>query len=143
MRSIVFVTCVIAAGAALSGDRRQGQRAQSTPLIIESMVGRDLFGFYCASCHGSDGLGHGPVAASLKTVPSDLTRITARAGGTFPAQRVKDTVAGTGDALTPSHGPKDMPVWGPIFRFLDPSDVRTAFRIEQLVKYVESIQARD
>lgn len=140
MRAQLLVACVAAAGAALA-DAGQTRQAPSTPLIIESMVGSDLFGFYCASCHGSDGRGHGPVAASLKTSPPDLTRIAARAGGAYPAERVKDTVSGS--RLTPTHGTSDMPVWGPIFRFLDPSAARTTFRIEQLVKYVESIQVKD
>jgi hypothetical protein len=36
-----------------------------------------------------------------------------------------------------------MPVWGPIFRALDPSNERlTLIRIENLVGYLESIQAR-
>ena len=35
-----------------------------------------------------------------------------------------------------------MPVWGPIFKGLDNRDEVNAARIENLVKYLESIQAR-
>src|SRR5689334_21615549 len=56
----------------------------SPPLIIKSMAGGDLFRFYCASCHGADGRGHGPVAASLRTTPPELTRLARRHGGSFP-----------------------------------------------------------
>ena len=36
-------------------------------LVILSVAGKDLFEFYCASCHGRDGKGNGPVAPALKT----------------------------------------------------------------------------
>ena len=35
-----------------------------------------------------------------------------------------------------------MPVWGPIFRALDPKDSLAAIRIANLVTYVESIQVK-
>jgi hypothetical protein len=35
-----------------------------------------------------------------------------------------------------------MPVWGPIFRALDPNDARTAVRLDNLVRYLESIQLK-
>ena len=35
-----------------------------------------------------------------------------------------------------------MPVWGPIFKGLDSRDAINAARIENLVKYIESIQAK-
>jgi hypothetical protein len=36
-----------------------------------------------------------------------------------------------------------MPVWGPIFRGLDPSDTRVNVRIANLVGYIESIQLKE
>lgn len=56
------------------------ERVKVTPLII-SIQGP---AFYCASCHGVDAKGEGPVAKSLNVKPSDLTRIAARSGGKFP-----------------------------------------------------------
>jgi len=44
-----------------------------------------MFSGYCAACHGLDGKGTGPAAAALKKAPADLTKISARNGGTFPA----------------------------------------------------------
>lgn len=35
-----------------------------------------------------------------------------------------------------------MPVWGPIFKGLDSRGAVNAVRIENLVKYIESIQAK-
>jgi len=56
--------------------------------------GQGLFSDYCASCHGGGGRGDGVVAASLKHPPADLTRITARAGGVFPLDRVMSVIDG-------------------------------------------------
>lgn len=89
--------------------------------------GKKLFANYCASCHGVDGKGNGPVAASLKKPLPDLTKI--QKGVKFPADEVRKKVSG--DALAPVHGKKDMPVWGMIFSQTD---------ITNLVKYLESIQ---
>jgi len=110
------------------------------PLVGESMYGPDLFNLYCATCHGRDGKGAGPVAQSLKTPPPDLTLLARRNGGLFPRARVKAAIAG--GTATPSHGSVDMPVWGPIFRGLDPSDARVEVRINNLVSHVASIQQK-
>jgi mono/diheme cytochrome c family protein len=114
---------------------------QRPPLLIESMTGRDLFQFYCATCHGQDARGAGPVAAVLKIPPADLTTIARRRGGRFPRAEVVGFVA-DGPATIPAHGSTAMPIWGPIFRALDPSDTRARIRIENLVSYLESIQAK-
>ena len=122
----------------------QSTGPKNPPLVISSMAGRDLFESYCASCHGRDGKGSGPVAPALKTSPPDLTTLTRRtgAGGTFPRARVESFVTGTGDRLTPAHGSTEMPVWGPIFRGLDPRDATNKVRISNIVSYIESLQSR-
>jgi len=40
----------------------------------------------------------------------------------------------------PTHGSKEMPVWGDVFRFLDPSDQRAKIRVANLVAYLQSLQ---
>lgn len=112
------------------------------PLAIKSLDGGDLFQFYCASCHGRTGAGDGPVAPSLKGTPSNLTRLSQANGGVFPRDRVRATIAGEKGMMTPAHGPGDMPVWGPIFRALDPSDSQVEVRIKNLVTFIESIQRK-
>ena len=102
-----------------SSGQTTGQK--NPPLAISSMYGRDLFEFYCATCHGRDGKGGGPAVPALKVPPPDLTTIATQNGGTFPTARVESFVTGDQDRLTPAHGSKDMPVWGPIFRALDPA----------------------
>src|SRR5688572_28600683 len=103
---------------------------RTTPRLVgTSMYGHDLFELYCASCHGRDGRGGGPVAPALKTPPPDLTLSARRNGGTFPRVRVESFVTGDLTPTTPAHGSKGMPVWGPIFRSLDASDTASKVRI--------------
>lgn len=118
-----------------------GAAQQNPPLVITSMVGRDLFQFYCATCHGRDAKGDGTVAAALKTPPADLTTIARRNGGQFPKAKVTAFVSEEQPPIL-SHGPREMPVWGPIFRGLDSSDTRAKLRITNLVSYIESMQVK-
>ena len=78
---------------------------------------------------------------SLKAATPDLTTLAKRNGGTFPRAEIISFVTGTGRALT-AHGPSDMPVWGPVFRSLDPSDARATVRIENVVAFIESLQIK-
>lgn len=133
---IWFVTLGVVAGLQTTG-------TTLPPLAIKSVDGRDLFQFYCASCHGKTGLGDGPVSAALRGAPADLTVLARRNGGAFPAGRVEAAIAGTGSGgTTPAHGSREMPVWGPIFRALDPNDTLVAVRIRNLVTFLDSIQVK-
>ncbi|MEQ1913075.1 MAG: cytochrome c [Vicinamibacterales bacterium] len=139
----VIVACVCAGpGLHRSSAFPQTTGSQNPPLVISSMSGRDLFEFYCASCHGRDGRGSGPVVPVLRVAPPDLTSIATRNGGTFPRARVETLVTGDRDQLTPAHGSKDMPVWGPIFKGLDPNDTMNRIRVANIVDYINAIQAR-
>jgi hypothetical protein len=68
---------------------------------------------YCSSCHGVGGKGDGPLAADLKRAPTDLTRLAARAGG-FDDKDVIAAIVGSREVS--EHGPREMPVWGVVFR---------------------------
>ena len=67
----------------------------------------------CAVCHGASGVGDGPFAAELKTVPADLTRIAERRNGVFPASELVEMIDGR--RRVRGHGPRDMPIWGKKF----------------------------
>lgn len=143
--SWIGIAAALVLGAAIDapGQTRPAAQAQARPpLIIPSMAGQDLFGFYCATCHGADAKGGGPVAPALKTPPPDLTQLAKRNSGTFPRARVTQFVGGGGTTPGGAHGSPEMPVWGPIFLSLDPSDRMTVVRIENVVQYLESIQAK-
>jgi mono/diheme cytochrome c family protein len=106
--------------------------------LIQSVEGPDLFRAYCASCHGQDAKGNGPAAAMLKATVPDLTVIAANNGGSFPAVRIRRIILGEG--MIASHGSREMPVWGPVFHQVERDVDRGNVRVENLVKYLESIQ---
>lgn len=139
VRSIYWLAvawAVAAASAVAAG--AQGPRQATPPLVPESLVGSVSFDLYCASCHGRQGRGDGPTAASLRTRPPDLTMLARNNRGSFPRERVLSFVEGS--ARSAAHGSSDMPVWGPTLRALDASDARVTVRLQNLVAFVESIQ---
>lgn len=115
--------------------------AEPNPMLVE--VGAEAFATHCASCHGMDARGAGPVAAALVAPPADLTRIAARRGGDFPADEIAAWIDGR--LAAPAHGTREMPVWG--YRFAQglPGGELTQElvrgRILTLVEYLRSIQA--
>lgn len=101
--------------------------------------GRKLYVQYCASCHGMDAKGNGPVAAELKTAPTNLTTIAQRHGGKFNPVHVQLNINGENDVL--AHGTKDMPVWGAYFRTMRGQSVAT-LNIYALTEYLEAVQVK-
>jgi mono/diheme cytochrome c family protein len=141
-RSTVVQSVLATALAAVCWTATAGaQKPVTPPLVISSLSGRDLFQFYCSACHGREGKGDGPVASSLKREPPDLTSIALRNGGHFPTEAIEHLVTGD-DVPAGAHGSREMPVWGPIFRSLEPRDRLTRIRIENVVAFVESIQSK-
>ena len=110
---------------------------QFTPLIA-SLEGPDLFRAYCASCHGIDAKGTGPAAAASKVKVPDLTRLDSNNRGQFPAARVRKVIMG--DDVVEAHGSREMPIWGPVFRQVERDVDYGNVRLENLMKYLESIQ---
>jgi mono/diheme cytochrome c family protein len=111
--------------------------AKKKPAISPS--GRDIFMDRCSACHGEDGRGHGPAVGALKIAPADLTLLTKRNAGTFPAERVKNIVGDWVDIT--AHGSREMPIWGNLFHAKRPADQQIATdRFRSLVSFLESIQ---
>jgi mono/diheme cytochrome c family protein len=103
--------------------------------------GKEMYDSYCASCHGKDGRGDGPAAPALKMPVTNLTMLTAKNGGTFPAAHVASVIKG--ESMTPAHGSKDMPVWGPIFMSIGGhSNAEVQLRIRNLTNYLQSLQGK-
>jgi hypothetical protein len=117
-----------------------------SPLPPEVMgEARDFYLRDCGPCHGVDGTGKGPDAGTLGVPPSDLTRLSALHGGTFPREYVIAIV--TGEREVPAHGTREMPVWqqryGPPGS--GPAAVAAIYaqrRMELLLRYLESLQRR-
>jgi mono/diheme cytochrome c family protein len=131
---------ILVVTALLTAATTGAQTVQSAPAFLgDSLIGKDSFDAYCASCHGSDARGGGPVARALKGVPADLTLLASRNQNAFPRDRVKATLTGTSRVVS-AHGTTEMPIWGPLFRAFE-SDARVRVRIENLVNYLETVQA--
>ena len=58
------------------------------PFAQDAQMGAERFLTYCATCHGIDATGQGPMAGVLVIKPVDLTKLAANNNGTFPMARV-------------------------------------------------------
>ncbi len=76
-------------------------------------IGKSEFQSSCASCHGADAKGKGPVSDQLKTPPADLTMLAKNNNGVFPTNVVYETIYGS--KTIPAHGSREMPIWGERF----------------------------
>jgi len=110
----------------------------------DAVQGEALFGFYCATCHGTSAVGNGPMSPSLVVAPADLTRLAAKNEGVFPTSRVVMRIDGR-DPLV-SHGSM-MPVYGDFFQGTDVATkaetgqpIMTSQPIVDLLAYLQSIQ---
>ena len=108
--------------------------------------GGELFAELCAACHGKEGKGDGPVAASLKNAVPNLTLLAANNEGTFPYKATEDSIVGKNRVA--SHGTVDMPVWGAAFEGVRPDwkqyrrEALAKQRIHNLVEYISTIQVK-
>jgi len=127
-----------ACGAPARAQSKSAANDQQLPPLIRSVNGADLFRAYCASCHGIDAKGNGPAARALKAKVADLTVLAKNNRGTFPDARVRKVIMG--DDVIAAHGSREMPIWGPIFHQIEEDVDRGNVRLENLVKYLESIQ---
>ena len=110
----------------------------------DAAEGEALFATYCATCHGLDAGGGGPMAELLAIQPPDLRALSAGAGGAFPTERVVFRIDGR-DSLTAHGGP--MPLFGAFFegdgtavKAPNGQPVLTSRPVADLVAWLESVQ---
>jgi len=115
--------------------RRPEQHSQKLP---QTLSGEQLYRAYCASCHGQDARGGGPVSKSLSVKVPDLTVIARSNGGIFPTGRVRNTISGENRPI--AHGTSQMPVWGPYFSQIEDDTDYGKVRVDNLTRYLESLQ---
>ena len=106
-------------------------------------AGRTLYLRYCASCHGRDGRGDGPVAPALGEKPIDLTQIANAHGGEFPFVAVCEAIDGT--RTVRAHGVSEMPIWGEVFQS-DPASpleqqILAGGRVILIARYLRTLQS--
>jgi mono/diheme cytochrome c family protein len=129
---VAIVALMVSAGAAHAQTTIKKRSIKPTAVTNA----KQMFDSYCAVCHGKDGKGDGPAAKALTKAPADLTKISARNGGTFPDVRVRRFIEGLDEV--PAHGTRDMPMWGELFRSLGPDTAQ--LRISALADYLKSMQ---
>jgi mono/diheme cytochrome c family protein len=122
---------------------QNGVDAYQPPNAQAPATGKVDFMRNCASCHGTNGKGHGPDVQALGIKPSDLTAISLRNGGVFPFQKVEDDIDGR--KTVPGHKRFDMPFWGTTMQvegheFTPTSEAQVKARIDAMVSYIQSIQ---
>lgn len=110
-------------------------------------VGRVTFNRYCASCHGENADGTGPVARMLKIPPANLRMLAIENDGEFPTDKVHAAIDGRQEVK--GHGSRDMPVWGEVFQTAlianpaapeETGEERAVRKTRELVLYLETIQ---
>jgi mono/diheme cytochrome c family protein len=82
--------------------------------VTTADAGKAYYRQYCATCHGANGKGEGPMSAALKSKATDLTQLAKKNGGKFPYMDVLDTIDGAKPVA--SHGSSEMPAWGQTFQ---------------------------
>ncbi len=114
-------------------------------LAQDAEVGAELYARHCATCHGVDGAGNGPMAPVLIIQPSNLTTLVERHDGQFPMERVVMRIDGR-DPLV-SHG-SPMPVYGDFFegdravpmKAGSGQPILTSEPVADLVEYLRGLQ---
>jgi len=136
---VVMAVMLISATLGFAQEATPGVK-KSTVVRTDPSSGVEMFNTYCAVCHGTDAKGNGPLASELKIPPANLTLLARNHNGKYPSDYVAQTIL-TGPRDSKSHGSKDMPVWGTVFKSLG-DDASVKLRILNLNKYIESLQAR-
>jgi len=135
----VFSLVVLFLGLAAFAESQQRQIKYVPVKPTSPASAQEMYTAYCAVCHGKDGKGNGPAAGALRVAPPDLTILARKNENNYPYDRVKSAIVG--DVRLPSHGSKDMPVWGELFWGMSQGhSSEVQLRVNNLDKYIESMQ---
>lgn len=121
----------------------QDIQPEPEPAPKSLIEGRRMFLLHCATCHGQNGTGNGPLARHLGIDAADLTAISKKNGGQFPFWPTYRIIDGREEVE--EKGPRPMPAWGKEFLKqigrdrLDAEEL-VRERILNLVHYVQSLQ---
>jgi mono/diheme cytochrome c family protein len=150
MRCFASIALLLSAAVLVSGADKPGAPSAPAPAPAKPVAsqapasgvsGAYAYRTYCASCHGPDGKGEGPLAENLRFHPPDLRLISKRNGGEFPAEKVHRIVDGR--KPLPGHGGPEMPIWGDAFRNADTGydDAKVKERVRSVVDHLRTLQA--
>jgi hypothetical protein len=120
--------------------QQSGPMIKVVPLQRTSVTdGKQMYGKYCATCHGATGIGNGSAAPALKTPPANLTMLTSNNNGAFPVDKV-DAELRFG-VTNPAHGSSDMPIWGDLLSTISPyGGDQAKLRIRNITDYLKTLQ---
>jgi mono/diheme cytochrome c family protein len=135
---LIFVVTLLFSTARV-GMAQEQPPPKKTDNAPTRLTGAQMFHSYCAPCHGKDAKGNGPLAPALKVPPPDLTTLSKRGNGKFPADYIATVVKNGANVL--AHGSAEMPVWGTTFADYKTHQIVT-LRISDLTSYLESLQSK-
>jgi mono/diheme cytochrome c family protein len=134
--------------ALLAAVAATGVAAQQRPAAQRDM-GKIEYETNCASCHGMQGKGDGPLKPFLTRSAPDLTQLARGNGGVLPVSRIYSVIEGSTEPS--AHGTRDMPIWGREYKTraaeyyqempYDP-DTFVRARVLSLVDYIARLQAK-
>ena len=131
------LTCLLTVGTA----HAEEEAATAVTMLSGAAAGRERFVDACAFCHGLSGDGNGMAASMMDVTPANLTQLSKNNDGKFPLAHVYDVIDGR--ASTASHGNREMPVWGDVWRRNVPEQYAEYYvrgRILELILYLDTIQ---
>ena len=138
-RLLPGLTATLIVSALGSGCTDRDSAAEGTaPTATAKPTARELFVDSCASCHGVDGSGNGPLAAELRVQPANLRLLKQANNGSFPMQDVQRSIDGR--AMPRAHGLPKMPVWGRLWIREGLSEAEVKARAISITSYLASIQ---
>jgi mono/diheme cytochrome c family protein len=125
-----------------SNAQQSGTKLQPVPIKPTSLTsGKQMYESYCAACHGMTGTGDGSAALALRTAPANLTLLTSKNNGVFPAEHIAAVLRF--GVTNPAHGSADMPIWSDLFSTLSPDGRDQAnLRIRNLTDYLKTLQKK-
>jgi mono/diheme cytochrome c family protein len=139
LKALILPLCLGLGGVAWTAAQTKKEVTVRAEPTQDLERGKKLFETNCASCHGKDGKGNGPVAAAMKTQPTDLTQIAKKNQGKFDELHVLAFV--DGEKAISAHGTREMPVWGTRFR-RGKGSMESSLSIYAMMKYIESLQEK-
>ncbi|MBZ5551345.1 MAG: c-type cytochrome [Acidobacteriia bacterium] len=139
LNALILPLCLGLWGVAWTAAQTKKEVTVKTEATTELERGKKLFETNCASCHGKDGKGSGPVAVAMKAPPTDLSQIAKKNQGKFDEVHVMAFV--DGEKAISAHGTREMPVWGTRFR-RSKGSMESSLNIYVLMKYIESLQEK-
>jgi len=137
LRAIPLAISLVALCAAGAIGAPAQDQNQLPPEYVPS--GAAIYSQYCASCHGTDAKGNGPVKKVLRKPAPDLTTLAKRHGGKFPYPYVVGVLRFSPGIS--SHGSGDMPMWGPLFEYYYNQNSAQQ-RIRNLCDFLAALQVK-